>query len=734
MSQQSSLDAARDYIKRGWRVIPLKQGTKKPSESQWQKTSIPEDQLTAKFTKTTNVGVALGPASNGLADIDLDEALTVTMSGHFLPKTGAIFGRPGKRKAHRLHYVTDETIRRKQFIDEDGTLLAEIRGNGHQTMMPPSIHPNGERIEWECDGEPSTLTYREIEVATGWLCSASMLARHWSLWTDQHHYLTMHLAGGLLRSGVKVQPVLDFVRAVCLYGGDTEIEDRLATVTYTADKIDAGEELVTGFPSLAEIIGIERVRLLIGWMQIKTPGDGIANTDSGNALRLVAHYGEKLRYCHEWERWLIWNGALWQTDKHEQIMTHARQIPRIISDEAAKATSDDRTAALNKWAIKSQDAARLSAMVKLARSDVKIVAPVETLDRDPWLFNVANGTVNLRTGGLQSHDPSDMLTKRSPVEFDPRSECPLWMQYLEGLFAGEQREALIEFAQRLAGYTLTGMTSEHVFVILYGPTGTGKTTFIETMRYIFGDYAGNANAQTFMQKQSTGRASPDIAKLQGARLVTASETEENARMSSALVKRLSGGDRVTASFLYANEFEYDPVMKIWLATNNKPRVSGDDDALFQRMILIPFVVQFRRMPNEIKGLKDHLRREASGILKWAIEGCLQWQSDGLGRPPAVEDAVNEYQHESDQIGLFLDNCCELVGDGSTGSMRLFNRYRTWCEEVNERPFSNRRFKASLETRGFEARHTASGTVWYGIKCDEAESGYRTQYANPFAKN
>lgn len=731
---QDPVSAAREYKRRGWNPLPLRPGDKRPTGSEWQRTQVPDDQFEPVFTGK-GVGIGLGTQSNGVYDADLDHELTVKMQRHFMPETPAMFGRASKPVSHLLYQaLPGEEVARASFADVDNVMLAELRGTGHQVMMPPSVHPSGEQVTWvDPTALPAEVSVQKVIKALGWCSAAAMLARSWDAWNDRHHVLVGALAGGFARHGVGSKLAEQFVRAVCLYGGDHEIDDRVRIVRDTYHKLEEDPDaIVTGFPALQEIIGTQRVQRLTRWTQLpKDDQPRVTLTDDGNALRFVDSFGEQVRFVHEHNAFYIWDGSRWAKDTRENVIALAREVPKQIDLAATKIIDDDTRKTVEKWANASRNVQRIKAIPTLARADDRIKVSADSLDADPWLFNVSNGTINLRTGGISDHDKNDLLTLHSPITFNPRATAPLWDSYLLRVFDNDRD--VIDFVQRSVGYSLTALTVEQAFFILHGPQGTGKTTFIETLREIFGEYAMNADPSTFMQKQRSGRANPEIARLQGARFVSSSETEENERLAAGIVKRLSGNTRITASHLYAPDFEFEPVLKLWIDTNHKPRIAAHDDAVWARLVLIPFEVVLRHTALDIKGYKDLLKAELPGILRWAVEGCLKWQADGLTRPDKIKNAANEYRTESDALQQFIDDACIVGAHEVSGATDLYRSYNEWCETANERPFNMRRFKQAMTERGFAQDRRSTGNVWLGIRAAGTRATaepIRTQ-ANPF---
>lgn len=404
-------------------------------------------------------------------------------------------------------------------------------------------------------------------------------------------------------------------------------------------------------------------------------------TDLGNARRLVALHGDDLRYCHPWGKWLVWDGRRWVIDNTAEAVRRAKQTVRHMYAEAATAADDETRKALGKHALKCEAAGRIAAMLDLANSEAGIPVLPEQLDADPWLLNVANGTLDLRTGQLRAHRRDDQITKLAPVPYDPDALCPTWERFLLEVMNHDQE--LVSFLQRAIGYTLTGDTAEQVIFILHGKGANGKSTLLETLRAMLGeDYTVQIRAESLMVKQ--GDSIPnDIARLKGARLVNARETEEGKRLAESLVKEMSGGDTMTARFMRAEFFDFKPEFKLFLAANHKPVIRGTDIAIWRRIRLIPFLVTFSEDKQD-RQLFKKLRAELPGILAWAVRGCQGWQvRGGLGTPAAVKAATAEYKSESDTLAAFLDECTVTDPNAETQAKPMYEAYKAWCEEGGE---------------------------------------------------
>ena len=280
----------------------------------------------------------------------------------------------------------------------------------------------------------------------------------------------------------------------------------------------------------------------------------------------------------------------------------------------------------------------------------------DALDTDPWLLNVENGTLDLRTGQLHRHRPDDLITKVAPVHYDPEAVCPTWDMFLKRIMAGD--EALVHYLQKIFGYSLTGVAREQCIFLAYGGGANGKSTAITAVTSVIGAYAQHTPTETLLVKRNDGIPN-DVARLHGARLVTAAEAECHRRLAEALVKQLTGGDKIAARFLHGEWFEFTPGFKVVLAVNHKPAIQGTDHAIWRRIRLIPFTVTIPAKEQN-KTLSEKLHAGNAGILRWAVDGCLAWQQDGLDPPSAVSEATAAYRDEMDTVGAFSRNAASVI--------------------------------------------------------------------------
>jgi len=431
-------------------------------------------------------------------------------------------------------------------------------------------------------------------------------------------------------------------------------------------------------------------------------------TDYGNAERLVHLHGQDLRYCHPFRKWYCWDGQRWRLDDSGGPTRAAKLTVRAIYAEAAEAEDETTRKALAAWAVKSEADSRIRAALSLATSEAAVVVLPQELDADLWLAASGDGTLDLRTGKLRDPDRGDYMTKLIGGTYDPATTCPRWDAFLKRIFDGDQ--ALIGFVQRAVGYSLTGDISEHCLFICYGTGRNGKTVFLTTVRKLLGDYAQQLPRDTLLRRRGD-QIPNDLARLAGARFATAIETRQGQRLDEELVKQLTGGDPISARFLHGEFFEFQPVAKIWLATNHKPRIDGTDEGIWSRIRLVPFTVTIPEGERD-KHLTARLEQELPGILQWAVQGCLAWQQQGLDPPAAVTDATEGYRREEDPLVEFVDQCCVLGDHEYAYASDLADAYM----EFTGQRISQQEFGKLLKDRGFDSTRTGHSNkrTWLGI--------------------
>jgi len=434
-------------------------------------------------------------------------------------------------------------------------------------------------------------------------------------------------------------------------------------------------------------------------------------TDLGNCYRLVRRHGENIRYVSTWKKWLVWEKTHWQIDNSGAVERLAKdtvlQIPKEgivyldrlarITDEAERDKIQKKIKEILGWAKTSEADNRLGAMINLAKSELPIARNPEDFDTDPFLLGVRNGVIDLRSGRLIEPRREQYITKTSGIEYQANAKAPTWEMFLERIQPDPDVRA---FLRRWCGYCLTGDTSEQCFTIFYGTGKNGKTTLVDTLMHILGTWARQADFQTFSVKDRDS-ISNDLARLAGCRLVSASEGSDGVRLDEATIKKITGGDRITARFLHAEFFEYTPSFKLILSSNHKPTIRGTDEGIWRRIRLVPFVVT---IPEDEKDpqIKRKLFAEAPGILNWMLEGCRDWQQNGLGMPEAIQVATGEYRESSDLIGRWISERC-IVNPKAEGTIKdLYEDFCSWTnEEGIDRPPIKRKVSEALVEKGFK---------------------------------
>jgi putative DNA primase/helicase len=443
-------------------------------------------------------------------------------------------------------------------------------------------------------------------------------------------------------------------------------------------------------------------------------------TDLGNAQRLMARHGHDLRYSHMSNTWYVWDGIRWAPDQTGEVERRAKDTVRLIYGEACRELDIERREEIAKWAHSSESESRLRAMVSLAQSEPGAPVLPQELDADPWLFNCLNGTVDLRTGTLRPHRREDLITKVAPVIFDPDARLDLWDRFLE--YATSEDAEMQTFLARAAGYSLVGAPSEEKMFFVHGPGAAGKSTFMEAVKATFGEYAATADFETFLKRSHvTGSPRNDIARLAGSRLVVSIEVEEGKRLAEGLVKTITGGDTVTARFMYREAFEFAPQFTLWLVANHAPVVKDDDDAMWRRILRVPFerVVPEQDRDPELKRMLKDPAVAGPAILAWAVRGCLDWLAHGLAVPASVATATESYRQDMDPLGEFLEEYCVLSPVARVPSRDLRAAYEEWARDNGRRPLGGREFTQRLKERGLQPSvpmwvRGATTRCWVGI--------------------
>ncbi len=442
--------------------------------------------------------------------------------------------------------------------------------------------------------------------------------------------------------------------------------------------------------------------------------------DLYHARRFIEFYGKHTRYCRKLEKFLTWNGRHWTPDETGQVWQWVTRAASQAYQADFTSASDHERLRLNKWLARAETCGNIENALKQLRSQPEIIAEPNDFDRDPWLFNVNNGTIDLRTGKLREHRPEDMITKLAPVDFNPHGPQPgLWTNFLNEIFGGNSD--LIAFIQRVCGYALTGSVAEQKLFLLHGTGANGKKTFLETLMFVMGSsglppsgpdpYSLSLSPKFLF---SAGRAhAPEFADLKACRLAAITEVEFNKALAEPTLKKLSGAGRLTFQRARRDRLEFDPSHKLFICANHIFVIETTDHAIWQRISLIPFNITIPEERRD-KDLPQKLRAQARGILSWLVAGCLEWQKKGLADPAEVTDATRSYRGEMDLIGAFLGDRCDIAPDAGDKSTDLYSSYTDWCECNDERPLCPRVFGMRLKERGFKQHRTNTYRIWQGL--------------------
>ena len=439
-----------------------------------------------------------------------------------------------------------------------------------------------------------------------------------------------------------------------------------------------------------------------------------ATTDIGNAERLVKYYGDRLRYCYDRKRWLVWTEKVWEWDMGAKITAVAKATVRNIYHEAGDEPDDKRRKELADHAKRSESDHRINAMIDLAQSELGIPIQITQLDSDPWLFNCLNGTIDLHTGQLLPHCKGDLITVLVPIEYQPDAECSRWFSFLDRITAGDTE--LQAYLQRAVGCSLTGDIKSEVLFFLYGLGNNGKSTFTMTIRRMMASYAERLDANDLMMKDGRHIGGPreGIANLINKRFVLGSEMQDGRKLDVSFIKDMTGGETVKARRLYEHEVEFMPTHKLWLYGNHKPVIADSTLSIWRRVKLIPFMVTIA--DNEVDpDLLTKLETELPGILSWAVRGCIDWQQYGLNEPQAVTTATARYRHEQDILSDFIEDCCILEPLPTIPKAELKEEYHRWCQDNGVEPVTQRTFKKRLEEKGIGEGRVGKARYWKGIR-------------------
>ena len=701
--------------------LELKPQSKIPVVSDWPNQGKYLDEV---ISANGNLGLILGSTS-GILDIDLDCMKAKALADVILPVPHAVFDRGSTDSGHYLYQASSFGPRKTFNAEGAKSTLVELRGDGSQTMIPPSVHPSGSPLAFiSFHEEVLEVQYDDLLKSVNLLAACAEVAQNWG---DGHrHNLVLAFSGLCLKEGIEPNLVMHIVQRICEITGDIEVNDRLNAIRTSYGKpVDS----LLGYKGLVDCLGQAKARRIADRISAYSgkefstditvvepiEGDLVnfgqfsdrSNVTEAKVGTVFSRWLDgKAVYVVEKKQWMIWNGSYWEADQ----CTYIKQLAYYFIQEAKAALVNQKsfTDATNLSSFESVK--RLENISKFAAMTRKVNA--SEFDTDPFILATKDKWIDLNTGQPSNPNPNMLVSKAISVSYTPEAECPVFLNFLNDVF--ESNQELISFVQQAIGYSLTGSTSEQCLFIMIGDGANGKSTFINVINKLLGSYGTTAASHTLIANGG-GSIGDDLVDLIGARLITVSETEEGQSLAEAKIKQMTGGDTLKGRPLYGTYVQFSIIGKLWLATNSLPQINNTDHGIWRRIKAVPFNRTFTAQEQD-KHLSDKLMEELPGILNWAIEGCLEWQKDELQTPQIIEDQVAEYKSAMDSISQFIREECELGKDHSYPASKFFQAYRDWCAGAGRKPQSTTAFKHALEKlNGVYQHRSSNGLQWHGIQ-------------------
>lgn len=738
------LDLVHQFVEQDLPVLPLVAEQKRPAIKRGVHGATTNKKELKRYFRNNpraNYGVSTGGTSN-IFVLDIDgragrHSLSKLISDHGkLPKTVTVLTGSGE---HRYFRGNGTPIKNSAGSLGEGL---DIRGDGGYVVGPGSVHPSGRVYAFK---EGRALDEVSIAKAPHWLLSLATsdhpqaAARvQLEVPTNNSRRLAAYLIAAQDRELERLSRAPNHRRNHCLNRSAFKLGQLLPYGI-----LDEGG-CMRKLSEVARNIGLEESEIIptirsgltagsrnprpLHFLksQIDNPAAGkdesqtsdltfelskLRENDTDNAQRFASRWADRILYTPG-KGWLVFDGKRWKPDSLLECMEFAKSTARLIADEAQHLPDDQAKATRRKFADSSLSKGSLERMIDLAKSLVMV--DDSRLDANPWLLNTTTGTIDLRTGDCDDHDPRDLLTKMIPVAADPTAKCPQFRKFLNRMTGGDR--ALMRYIKKCAGYTLTGSTQEQVFFFCYGKSGSnGKSTLVNLLRDMLGDYSRHTPTETLLTKQYDNNIPADLARLAGVRMVTAIEANFDRHLDEAKLKSMTGGEPIAARFMRQDYFEFTPAFKLWLVANDMPRVRGTDTAFWRRVRVIPFDIQIPESEKDPE-LPAKLRDELPGILAWAVRGCKAWQAEGLIEPQKVKQASGRWLEAADHLKRFVAECLIVDPENRLASSSLLNRYSNWCSKNGEQPLTVQKLNASLrEAHNFTHKQSKHGSEWVGLK-------------------
>ena len=693
MNQNKMLSAALEYAKAGIAVFPCRPRGKNPLTPRGYLDATTDADIIAAWWEKwpdANIGIPTG-GINGFGVLDVDA------------KSG------GLESMKNIELIRGELVTAKvqtggggnhYFLKYSPGMCCKVgikpgmdfRGDSGYVIAPPSIHESGAVYEW-------LIPLGSVPLAESppWL-AALLTAR-----VPKKKFA--ELTEGVLE-GSRNDTLFRY--GCTLRGQDGFDEATIYALLCVVNELHCSPPLPDGevLQIASSAAAYSKARCVFG--RSEEPLRFFEWTDAGNGEMLAASRVGVLAYCEEYKKWLEWDGKLWV----QRPASFARTIAADLMRAAQEQQAGDEEA--SKYYRLCRNKSKLDAMVSLAEPLLSM--SIKELDADKFLLNVQNGVVDLRTGELLPHDAMRKMSRIAAGEYNP-GYYPDWQKIVERILPDEEMR---NFAQRAAGYSATGSTGEEIFLFAKGPGGAGKGTLMETIAAALGSYSESIAPEILLQQRngSSGsgqEASPEIAKLRGIRYLVTSETKNGASFDDAKLKRLTGGDRLTARKLHGDPFTFKPEFTLWISSNSSPNIRDHTDGIWRRLLLLPFEQKFTG--NTDAGLKDRLTEQdmLGQVLSWVIDGAIDYCANGLKVPDSVKLSTLEYKDGADFFGCFISEYCDVGEECSCGAQALYNRYRVYCNENGNNALNQQNFNNVMVDRGFKKVRSKRGYFWSGIE-------------------
>ncbi|WGS18966.1 MULTISPECIES: phage/plasmid primase, P4 family [unclassified Bradyrhizobium] len=687
----STLTAALDLIRRGFKIFPARARDKVPALSGWQEhATTNEDQIREWFSRDGyNIGVKTG-RDTGLLVVDIDpknggdESWEQLKADLGIADILTLTCRTGGGGRH-LYFALPSGLphRVKGPAPFMGYAGVDIRADGNLVIGPGSVHSNGGRYEFV---DPA------IPIAT----VPDVILQN--LVPSPGKSVSGAAAGASIPEGSRNTNLHREATRLRLHG---LAQDEVLAAINQMNQGRCRPPLPDG--------EVERL--------VKSAFDWVPTVIPTTHIEAAEHFGKLIRGYASWvpeeKTWRVFDGRVWQKDITGDVERRIKGWVKLLIEHAEALPDLDLRKSLSKVARRLGQGRDIAAVLNLTKSEPEISWSRTSFDQHADLISVSNGVLRFAASGeieFRQHRPEDLLTKNLDVEFNAAAEAPTWHRFLTRTFDNDAE--MIAFVKRAAGYSMLGEVREQIFFIGYGIGRNGKNTFIDAIAHVLGAYARTVASGSFLKGKSGIRS--DIASLAGVRFAYTSEIPEGQSFDAALLKSLTGDAKISARFLFGNEFEFSPTAKHWFVTNYLPEADAEDYGLWRRLIPIPFKIV---IPDEETDplLLDKLRAEAPGILRWLVEGAQDWLKSGIVPPASIRDARQSYRQDVDVLGAFLTEECKQADELQVGASELFQHFRFWTRSQGHPDWSMRKFKENLLRKHFRQRKTNKGQVWHGLR-------------------